>query len=288
MFLRRSKMLENNIALILPIDSNKKVCFGDKVYFRFFEDEIIRNIRSWRKNGGWLKDIPVYVLLSNGETIQNKTIDTLKELNVDITILQEDKIIHHNLGFLNEPYCGKYFESINPIKEEITIKTDLDMQLLKPIPEEIIRLAQDKIIIGQYDEESLKGQREKFSNNLPFDTDLIITHKKHNFYSTYYNMCFSEKILLNEEYKKVQEQYGDYYLEEFVVDYLNINVFKNIFPLKYYQYGEGYPSIVDYPKERINDILFLHEHIYKDNKFPYDYNPIQERLNYLKLSKNKV
>jgi hypothetical protein len=150
-------MLENNIALILPIDSNKKVCFGDKVYFRFFEDEIIRNIRSWRKNGGWLKDIPVYVLLSNGETIQNKTIDTLKELNVDITILQEDKIIHHNLGFLNEPYCGKYFESINPIKEEITIKTDLDMQLLKPIPEEIIRLAQDKIIIGQYDEESLKG-----------------------------------------------------------------------------------------------------------------------------------
>ena len=29
---------------------------------RYYEDEAIDCIRSWRKNGGWLKDIPMYCI----------------------------------------------------------------------------------------------------------------------------------------------------------------------------------------------------------------------------------
>ncbi len=277
-------MQTENIALILPIDSDKKVCFGDKTVSRYFEEELVRNVKSWRKNGGWLKNIPIYALLSNGEKVKDQTIVDLKNLDVNVTILDGDEIVKHKLGFLNEPFCGKYFEHICPISEDITIKTDLDMQLLKPLPETWFDIVQANIMIGQYDEESVKGQRERFDGNLPFDTNIIITHRKHNFYSTYYDMCFSDEILSNLEYKRIQEEYGDYYLEEFVVDYLFSTRFHNIFPLRYYQYGEGYPSIVDYPRERVKDIRFLHEHIYRDNKFPYDYNSVKERLNYQKLS----
>ena len=130
----------------------------------------------------------------------------------------------------------------------------------------------------------MKGQRQRFNDNLPFDTNLIITHRKHGFYSSYYDMCFSDEIFSNQEYKKVRDEHGDYYLEEFVVDYLYTTKFKNILPLRYYQYGEGYPSVTEYPRERIKDICFLHEHIYKDTGFPYDYDPVRERLNYLKLA----
>lgn len=277
-----------DIALILPIDSDRKVRFGDRTYSRYFEEEITRNVRSWRKNGGWLRDIKIYGLLSNGDKIKDNTLHELMDLDVDIAVLDGESVVKHELGFLNEPFCGKYFESICPISEEVTIKTDLDMQLLKPLPKEWFDLVEEGVLIGQYDEESVKGQRQKFNNNLPFDTDLIITHRKHGFYPNYYDMCFSDEILQNPEYKKVREEYGDYYLEEFVVDYLYVTKSKNILPLRYYQYGEGYPSVVDYPRDHIKDICFLHEHIYRDNKFPYDYNPVKERLDYIRLSKIAV
>jgi len=48
---------------------------------------------------------------------------------------------------------------MKPCREKILIKTDLDMQLLKPIPKELIEIAVDKVVIGQYDEESSKDQR---------------------------------------------------------------------------------------------------------------------------------
>lgn len=64
-------MQPENIALILPIDSDKIVRFGNKTFHRYFEEELIRNVRSWRKNGGWLKNIPIYALLSNGEKVKD-------------------------------------------------------------------------------------------------------------------------------------------------------------------------------------------------------------------------
>jgi hypothetical protein len=277
-------MQVEDIALILPIDSDKRVRFGNRTHLRYFEEELVRNVRSWRKNGGWLKDLQIYALLSNGENVKDQTFRDLKCLGVNIVVLTGEEIVKHVLGFLNEPFCGKYFESICPIKEEITIKTDLDMQLLKPLPEKWIDIARENIVIGQYDEESVKGQRQRFNGDLPFDTNLIITHRKHGFYSSYYDMCFSDEILSNPEYKKIQEEYGDYYLEEFVVDYLHATKFKNVFPLRHYQYGEGYPSITEYSREQVKDVCFLHEHIYKDNRFPYDYDPVKERLSYLRFS----
>lgn len=64
-------MQTEDIALILPIDSDKRVCFGNRTYSRYFEEELVRNIRSWRKNGGWLRNLPIYALLSNGDHVKD-------------------------------------------------------------------------------------------------------------------------------------------------------------------------------------------------------------------------
>ena len=64
-------MQTEDIALILPIDSDKRVRFGNRTYSRYFEEELVRNIRSWRKNGGWLRNLPIYALLSNGDHVKD-------------------------------------------------------------------------------------------------------------------------------------------------------------------------------------------------------------------------
>jgi hypothetical protein len=68
-----------DIAFITPLEKNKKVMDSlGAEHIRFFEDEAIRCIQSWRKNGGWLKDIKIYVLNATKAMVQQKTINTLK------------------------------------------------------------------------------------------------------------------------------------------------------------------------------------------------------------------
>lgn len=274
-----------NIAWITPIDSNKIITSNGSKIYRFYEDEAIRCIKSIRRNSGWLKNCNIYVLNLNNSKLKTSTYELFKTLN--ITYIED---YYHNsaefsTGFLNEPYTGKYFEFINPIKEEITIKIDLDMQVLKPIPKDLIEQCLNGTIIGQYDIASMKMQRTLADGNIPFDTNFIISHRKHNFYKLYFDLCLSDTILDLPEWKSLQKIYGNYFIEEFVVDYIYKNKLSKIIPIQYYQYGEGYPSIITYPHDKIKNILFLHEHIYKNNVFPYDYNSIQEQMTYLKLSK---
>ena len=44
-----------------------------------------------------------------------------------------------------------FFNSIEPIKEDITIRIDLDMVLLKPLGKYLFDDIERKTIIGQYD-----------------------------------------------------------------------------------------------------------------------------------------
>lgn len=154
--------------------------------------------------------------------------------------------------FLNEPYAGKYFESIAPVPEDITVKIDLDMQLVKPIPLELVMSAEDKPIVGQYDPAASKQQRKlSDATSIPFDTNFIITHRKHGFYSKYLDACMDEKLLRSAEWLEIEKQYGSYYLEEYAVDWLFRNGAIDVQPAQWYQFGEGYPPVASYPRDKI-------------------------------------
>ena len=127
-----------NIALIAPIERNLE-CLNKQtgiVHFpRFYEDEAIRCFSSWRKYGGWLKDIPIYTLCSTGNGISESTKTKLKELNVEYIEQYATETREYSSGFLTLPWCGLFFQQFHPIPEEITIRIDLDMILLKPLDE---------------------------------------------------------------------------------------------------------------------------------------------------------
>ena len=277
-----------DIAFITPLEKNKKVAdsFGTE-HIRFFEDEAIRCIQSWRKNGGWLKDIKIYVLNATKAMVQQKTIDMLKQLGVIYIDDYQPVTDNFQTSFLNEPFCGYYFEVYKPCKEKILIKTDLDMQLLKPIPKQLIDIAKNKVIIGQYESESSKDQRGvQFSNSrhqLPFDTNFIISNRDLGFYKRYFEVCQSKELQNLPQWKTLQKQFGNYYIEEFAIDWLAAEEFANLlYPVTHYQYGEGYASVDTFNDEQIQKILFLHEHIYMKNKFPPGYDAFSEHMKYAK------
>ena len=73
-------------------------------------------------------------------------------------------------------------------------------------------------------------------------------------------------IQQNEEWKKIENETGKYYLEEFVVDYMYKNNISNIKPIKNHIYGEGYKEMNLITDDEMKDIRFIHSHI--DKKDP--------------------
>lgn len=281
--------MTNNIAFITPIEQNKIVVVNGIKVYRYFEDEAIRCIKSIRQSKSWLENLPIYVLNMNNAQLKENTIQQLLSYNVNYIYDPYDKAKDFLTTFLNEPYTGKYFETIKPIDEEITIKIDLDMKMIKPIPYELVVSSTEKPIVGQYDILSKKQQRTLLDNTIPFDTNFIITHRRHNFYSTYFDLCFDKAVLESDAWKQIKQQHGNYFLEEFVIDYIYSNKLIDIQPIQYYQFGEGYPSIDIYPQERLKDIYFLHEHIYKNGQKSLDveYNSLVQQMKYMKRIQRK-
>jgi hypothetical protein len=102
----------NNIALIAPIESDKTCINIVKNIVktpRFFETEAIRCFKSWRENGGWLKDIPIYTLCSTGNGISDNTKKEFEKLGVTYIEEYANETKNYSSGFLTLPYCGYYF-----------------------------------------------------------------------------------------------------------------------------------------------------------------------------------
>lgn len=256
------------IALITHIESNlnnlnRQLNTINCNEYRLYEQEAIKCFTCWRKNSGWLKDIPIYCLCSTKNTISEDTKQKLKLLNVKYIEDYNKDTEKFSSGFLTIPFVGKYFESIYQINENILIKIDLDNFVFKPIPEKILQLAQKKTIVGQYPWDKIRG-RITYPNTKPFDTSVIITNKHNNFYTLYYDLCFSDEISSVKEWKDTMKISGEYWLEEFVVDYIYHNKLADIEPLQYYQYGLNYPSINWFIQNNKFDSVFLrHEHLKK-------------------------
>ena len=69
---------------------------------------------------------------------------------------------------------------------------------------------------------------------MPFDTGLMIYSKASKFGSLWCKTCESSDVLQSEEWKKTKAVLGDYYLEEFAVDYMHHNKLAELFPVQKY------------------------------------------------------
>ena len=253
------------IALITHIESNKNnlnkqlhTILDNEI--RMYEEEAINCYTHWRKNAGWLKDINIYSLCSTNNTISFTTKEKLKQLNVKYIEYYNDNTCKFSSGFLTIPYTGYFFENIYQIPEDILIKIDLDNYIQKPINYQIIKQSITDTIIGQYNHQL--EDRITFANMLPFDTSLIITNKFKKFYQLYYGLCFDNQIKTTYEWQQTYNMSKDYWLEEYVIDYIYENKLFDIIPLQNYQYGKNYPTLAWFIKNNLTQNLFLkHYHL---------------------------
>jgi hypothetical protein len=240
---------------------------------RLFESEAILCFENWRKNGGWLKDCAIYTFCPTHNTVTEKTKKRFKEL--DVIYIEEYQPITETFisGFLNVPLVGKLLEE--RLEEDVLIKIDLDMNLIKPLPEELIN--SEILICGQYDDYCTSQQRtvkKGWSN--PFDTGFTISRRTSGFYKFFFNILQETMSNNDPDWLTVKAVSGDYYLEEYVMDKIyNLNLWP-VKPIQKYQIGEWYTPVKEFTDEELSTVYFWHEHIIHDPT----YNKIREKVEY--------
>lgn len=277
-------------ALITMIERDGKNLNDDKgVTFsqvRNYEEEALLCFESWRKNAGWLKDIAIYTFCPTKNTISEETKIELAKLDVHYIEEYREETENFSSGFWNVPLCGMLFEQ--RLKEDILIHIDLDMKLVKEIPESLVlqTLAESYVLCGQYDDVSSLDQRKigkDWAN--PMDTGFLISPRQMNFYKFFYEKLIAmEAIGGDERWKKNCNDFPFHFLEEYVIDMAyNENEFP-IKPIQKYQLGEGYAKISTFTDEELENVYFWHEHIHYDAE---EYDKIRQKIEYFKRTGRK-
>jgi len=268
-----------NIALISAIEGDNNnlnddngIVYGGK---RLFEQEAILCFENWRKNGGWLKDIPIYVYCPTHNTITQKTKEKFNDLGVIYTEKYHPITETFTSGFINIPFVGMLYEQ--ELDEDIFIKIDLDMNLIRPLPKDLVY--SECVVCGQYDKDSI-FDRVVMNSDKCFDTGFIISRKSSNFYKLFFDETM--KIIngqFDEEWEKVKSATGEYFIEEYIMDKIYVNEMMPIKGLQKYQIGEQYTSVGEYTDEELKFVYFWHEHLMYDKNM---YNRVKEKLLYKK------
>ena len=277
-------MKTKKICLITTIENknNTNQRNGSFTQIRDYEKEAIKCFTHWRKNAGWLKDIPIYTHCPTHNTITENTKKELKKLNVIYLEKYLPETENYKNGFINVYATGMYLEKI--LTEDIFIHIDLDMNIIKELPK---KLFIDELSCGIYSKSSLEYQR---SGELIFDTGFIISTRKNNFYTNFFKDIL---IFISNGYDKTYREIqktrnmplSDYDVEEYFLDKLVHEKLLVVNPIKNYQLGEGYPSVLEYTDKELENIYFWHEHLIIDKNSTWAKEKIKQKIIFLKRIK---
>jgi len=282
-----------NIALITTIEGDLRDINSLKQgYHRCYEQEAIHCFTEWRKNGGWLKDIPIYTICLTNQIISEDTKNKFKSLDVTYIEKYHSETEKYKNGYWNIPLSGKYFEE--NLSEDILIKIDLDMYLIKPLKKELFDLTPGYSTVGRYDELSAKHNTNKLTfpekYGQPWDTGFIITERKTKFFTKFYDKLkqltleYESKIFEHKYNLHIKEHDNDFgvdygAIEEFAISVMYTDDKIKLKEINKYNLGEFYAPIEIYNDEEVDNIYFFHEHI------PYtepEYDKVRTRIDYKK------
>lgn len=261
-----------SIALFAPVESDlNNINTARQNYTRYYEQEAIKCFSCWRKNAGWLSNIPIYAICPTQSVISVKTKKIFKTLNVTYIEEYMPETEEYKNGYWNIPLVGKWAE--NNLSEDLLIKIDLDMYLIKEMPKQLFSLS-TLPLVGRYDDDSVKHHANQLNfprhYGNPFDTGLVISSKKDFFYSTFFKTLkqltaeyglgvFDKPNKYGLEIGRGKLDYG--VLEEFAISLLNLERPGWIKSITKYNIGEFYSNIDNYIGREVKDIYFIHEHI---------------------------
>jgi hypothetical protein len=268
-------------ALITAIESDKSNLNEQRGIIsvkRLFESEAVSCFTHWRKNAGWLKDCSIYAFCPTRNVITDETRKKFETLKV--SYIEEYQPITERFvsGFLNVPLVGKLLEE--RLSEDVLIKIDLDMNLIKPLPADLVN--GEMLVCGQYDDYCTAQQREVppgWQN--PFDTGFTISRRASGFYKFFFNILCKTLEENDPEWLRVKAVSGDYYLEEYVMDKIVNTGLWDVAPIQRYQIGEWYTPVKEFTDQELENVYFWHEHLIHD----LAYNKVRERVEFFNRMK---
>jgi hypothetical protein len=269
------------IALFAPVEADLRDVNSAKDGFsRYFEQEAIKTFTCWRKNGGWLKDIPIYAVCPTAATISDETRTEFRKLNVTYIEAYEPTTISYQCGFWNIPLVGRWME--NHINADVFIKIDLDMYLIRPLPYSLFDNL-EKSIVGLHDHLAnphLNIVKEEYpAFKYFFNTGFTITTPESRFFARQMEylmqMDYDFEALGVDGFKKKYgptivdniEDFSDEAIEHRMMEEMCVSImYQNGIPItpfeNFYLETDDYEldNEIDYDLEQI---YFIHEHIYQ-------------------------
>jgi hypothetical protein len=255
------------IALVTTIENNtdnknSKILNIQREYF----NEALKCFESWRE---FYPDIPIYALCITKATLNEEEQQQLKNLNVQYIEKYFPESENFVNGFMNVPKSISWFENV--IEEDIIIHTDLDMILLKKLPESLFILEENEIKCGKYDVIARESQR------VDFDTGFTIHNKSSKFYGYFWNKI---QDVVNGKIK-LPDGVLYYDIEEYIMQLIAEEGKYKVTPILKYQLGEGYPSVDTFSDKELENVYFWHEHLINDKKIDL----IREKIKFRKRLK---
>lgn len=241
-------------ALITIIENNDNLHEGEKDFRPLkMEDEAVLCFRSWRKNGGKFKDIPIYAMCPTKRIPSKECIKKIKEFDVKYIEYYIPETDNFTCGFWNVPVGCSWLEE--NIEEDFLIHIDLDMCLLKPPPESLFYCEKD--VLARIGTISGKRYHRTIANyDLNFETCFINSWRENRFYKKWYDYLNEIEPKIKNTVKRYSE------IEEHVIDILYHEGIEKIEPVDSdFQFGSWYP--VRHIKN-IQNTYFRHEHLVGD------------------------
>lgn len=261
-------------ALILVIEGNNN-SINSKTIPRLLEEEAVKCVKSWRKNGGIYSAIDIYCICISGNRPSKDTINQLENYNVNYI----DYYISETKNFKNGWWCKPLGCSVleRELPHKYLMHIDLDMYLYREIN---FQLCANTCLV--YDNNDLLTERKlthRFESNFkPFNTCFIFTERKFKIFKNWYDIL----LKLEDSYNSNSEYFKEYFreieyckLEEGAFDILSLNESYNIKPIEDIMFGETYTPLKD--MSSTHNICFHHYHLY--SKYDLNkYNFIKDKL----------
>lgn len=261
-------------ALILVIEGNNNY-INLNTSFRLLEDEAIKCVKSWRKNGGIYSEIEIYCICVSGNVPNKQTIEQLHNYKVTYIEHYMDETKNFKNGWWCKPLGCSILERYLPHKYLIHI--DLDMYLYREIKFDLNHNM--CLVYDSYDSLSERKVTNRFDTHFKlFNTCFIVAETKYKIFQNWYSCLLKLESSYNSNSTYFKEYFSDIEyckLEEGAFDIISLEESYNIKAIEDIMFGETYTPLEN--MNSTNNICFHHYHLY--NKYDLNkYNFIKDKL----------
>lgn len=264
----------SDYALVVVIEGNSN-CINSKTMPRLLEEEAIKCVKHWRKNGGKYSNIEIYCICVSGNTPSENTIKQLQNYKVNYI----DYYMPETKNFKNGWWCKPLGCSVleQNLRHKYLIHIDLDMYLYKELNFDINRNV--CLVYDKYDLLSERKFTSQFKNCFkPFNTCFIVAERKFKIFENWFNQLLTLETSYNADSDYFKKYFTDIEyckLEEGAFDILSLDESYNIKAIENIMFGETYTPLKD--MTCTTNVCFHHYHLY--DKYDLNrYNFIKDKL----------